>query len=276
MKTNIKKIPKFTIILKGSDKGGKMRLKEFIDSLEVIIAGLKDIEKRLNGTGRSTREYKIVHLSQNSPATIKIEPILGKNDAEEVGLDFAQAFNAFLDNLKYIKGKKAVPEYLDYHAVEKYMDLSNLRTRHLAAITIGSGRKKVLIDEQFAENIKIAVGEDEFENDTVVGELDAINIRNQKVFYIYPLLGAKKIKCTFDDNMLEKVKSALGRRIEVAGRVRYKGWDKYPYAMNVEKILDVYPKDEDLPTFNDIVGAQPHITGELDVIEFVRKLRDEH
>lgn len=274
MKTRIK-IPRFTIILRGSDKGGKMRLAEFINSLEAIVAALRDAEKRISGKNKSAIQYKIVGLSQNSPATIKLEPIVDLKNLEFMDIDFSEPFNVFMSNLKYIKGKKAVPENMDYHAIEKYIDISNLRTGHLADITVKGGRKKVLIDDKFEKNIRIAVGEDEFESDTLVGELDAINIHGRKVFYIYPLIGAAKIKCIFNEQLLETVRGALGGRVEVAGRVRYKSWDKFPYAMNVEKIVEVYPKDEELPTFSDIVGADPGITGGIDVTEFVRKLRDE-
>ena len=137
-----------------------------------------------------------------------------------------------------------------------------------------SGRRKATIDEKFEKNITQAMGKDEFESDTIIGILDAINIHNKKTFYIYPNVDAKRIRCDFDDPLEEKIIGALGHRIEVLGRVRYKSWDNYPYAIDVEDILSIYPKEKDLPPFSSIAGMQKDIIDGTNSTEFIRKLRD--
>ena len=111
------KSPRFTIVLKGSAKDkGKLRLDEFINSLEVIVDALKDAEKRISGKTRAMIHYKIVHLSQNSPARITIEPILETKYENEISI--GQPFNDVMHNLRFIKTKKTVPEDMEYHDAE--------------------------------------------------------------------------------------------------------------------------------------------------------------
>lgn len=263
-----------TIVLKSSSKDGKLRLDEFINSLEVIVDALKDAERRISGHSKSLIRYKITHLSQNSPATITIEPIIEKK--KDGAIDVNKPSTDFVKNLTLIRTKHKIPENMDYHGMEKYVGISNLRTLSLPEITVIRGGKKIPIDDKFEKNINVAVGEDEFENDIVVGRLDQINIHSEenKKFYIYPNVGAKKLICKFPDELMDKVKNSLGRRIEVKGKVRYKSWDKYPYAINVEDILEIYPEDKDLPEFS-LAGLQKDITGGLDSSEFIRQLREQ-
>ena len=233
---------------------------------------MKDAEKRISGKTRAVIHYKIVHLSQNSPAKITIEPIIEPKYKSEVAI--GRPFSDVMHNLRFIKTKKTVPEDMEYHDAEKYVEISNLRTTHLPEITVMSGRSKVKIDEQFEKNITQAIGEDEFESDTIIGKLDAINIHGKKTCYIYPNVGAKRIRCDFGDPLEEKIIGALGHRVEIMGRVRYKSWDNYPYAIDVEDILSVYPKEKELPPFSSIAGMQKDIIDGTNSTEFIRKLRD--
>ena len=89
---------------------------------------------------------------------------------------------------------------------------------------------------KFMKNIGVAGGEDEHEEGSIDGKLDVINIHGKKSFFIYPILGAKKVQCIFTENFIDRVKKALGERVEVEGTLTYKSWDKFPYAINVKNI----------------------------------------
>lgn len=269
------KLPKFTIVLEGSPQdGGKLRLEEFMKSLSVITEALKETERRLGGYSKSKIQYKIVHLSQDSPANITVEPIIEVARDEEEAMDPRKAINTFISNLSLIKGRKIIPENFDYHGLQKYRQIGELRKTHIAGITIKNGRKKVEIDDKFRKSIDMAIGEDEYEEGSLNGVLETINIHGKNKFYIYPIIGAKKVQCVFPTNLKEDVKQALYERIEVEGLLRYKSWDKFPYAINV-KSIEVYPTDDELPTFSELVGIVPDATGEVAPSQFIRKLRDE-
>jgi hypothetical protein len=267
------KPPKFTIILEGSKKDdGKLRLEEFMQGLSVIVEALKETERRLGGYGKSKTQYKIVHLSQKSPMTMTVEPINGYSKEEEIKVNPKSTINTFISNLSVIKRRKVIPENLDYESLQKYSRIGELRKTHISEITIKNGRKKVKIDEKFRKNIHTAIGDDEYEEGSLVGTLETINIHGKKQFYIYPTLGAKKVQCIFKPEMKEEVKQALYERIEVVGILRYKSWDKFPYAINV-KAINIYPPDDELPTFSELVGTIP--TQEISPTQLIRNMRDE-
>lgn len=268
------KTKQFTIVLKGAEKGGKLRLDVFINSLDTIIDALRDTERRLTGKTKAEIQYKIVHLSQNSPAKIIIEPILEEKKRERVHIEVDEPITALMSNMVQIRQKKTVPVDMDYLGVEKYVDIGNLRSASLPEIGLAIGRQRVKVDEKFKKNISVAVGEDETENDVIIGRLETINIHRENKFYIYPNVGAKKITCKFPPSLIESVRTALGKRIEVAGTVKYKSWDKYPYAITVTDILKVYPDEKELPEFSSLLGLQEDITGDISSDEFVRALRE--
>lgn len=269
------KPPKFTIILEGSEEdNGKLRFEEFMQGLTVITEALKETERRLSGYSKSKTQYKIVHLSQSSPMTMTIEPINEYSKEEEYKVNPKSIINTFISNLSLIKRHKLIPENLDYESLQKYSRIGELRKTHISEITIKNGHKRVKIDEKFRQNIHTAIGEDEYEEGSLVGTLEQINIHGKNKFYIYPTLGAKKVQCVFPTDMKQEIKQGLYERVEVEGTLRYKSWDKFPYAINV-KSIEIYPSDDKLPNFSELVGIAPNITGDLSPNEFIRKIRDE-
>jgi hypothetical protein len=71
------------------------------------------------------------------------------------------------------------------------------------------------------------------------------------------------------------VRQALDRFITVKGRLRYKTWDKHPYAISVSPgKIDIHEKDSDLPDIEELRGIAPDATGEMASEDFVRVIRD--
>ena len=116
---------------------------------------------------------------------------------KKIVLNPQNTINVFLSNLSLIKRHKLVPENLDYESLQKYRQIGELSKTHISDITIKNGRKRIKIDETFRKNIHTAIGEDEYEEGSLTGKLEAINIHGKNKFYIYPTLGAKKIQCVF-------------------------------------------------------------------------------
>jgi hypothetical protein len=56
--------------------------------------------------------------------------------------------------------------------------------------------------------------------------------------------------------------------------LQFKSWDKHPYAIDAQSI-DVHAPDSELPTFNDLKGIAPDLTGDVRSSDWVRKIRDE-
>ncbi|MGH8003743.1 MAG: hypothetical protein ACRECJ_03345, partial [Limisphaerales bacterium] len=61
--------------------------------------------------------------------------------------------------------------------------------------------------------------------------------------------------------------------VSVSGTLRYKKREVFPYQIDV-KNLDIYPPSKKLPSLNSLRGMAPNVTGGLDSVTFIRKLRD--
>jgi|SRR5579862_1370494 len=260
-----------TLILKGSERdGGDVRLDEFVDELNALKNALVNTERIISKLEKATLFYKVIDLKHESPATITLEamPINPEIDYSESTL------GSFFNNLNYINTFKKIPEGLDMTSVEAYRNLGIRRKPHIEEIIIRNGSRQYSIGRHFDQNIVQAIGKDEYEDGSIVGKLDSVNVHNRNRFFVYPEVGASKIECFFSDELRQKVKDALYRKIEVVGKLRYKTWDKFPYGISATD-LNVYPEDEELCTFSELLGVAPDATGGLTVNEFIDKIRNE-
>lgn len=96
-----------------------------------------------------------------------------------------------------------------------------------------------------------------------------------RVFWLYPEIGPTKIQCLFSQDLFERAKMALGRRVEVDGLFRYKVNAPYPHLADVKE-MTVFPYESDLPTFDDLFGIDPGITNGLSCEDYIRNIRSEN
>lgn len=117
------------------------------------------------------------------------------------------------------------------------------------------------------------IGPDELVLGSVNGVLEAINIHNTLRFNVYPLVGPKKVVCSFPASMKSDVIAAIDRYVSVSGTLRYKHWSDFPHAMEAQSI-DVFKEDRELPTLADLRGIAPEATGDLMSEDFIEAIRD--
>lgn len=130
----------------------------------------------------------------------------------------------------------------------------------------------IYLNPEFKARVNLFVVPEECCQAIFRGMLDMINIHYEKIFYLYPEIGPTRIQCSFEVALFETAKSALGKRVEVEGIFKYKIRAPYPYAAEVNKI-NILPEDHELPTFKDILGIDPDITGGLRSEDYIRKIR---
>ena len=104
--------------------------------------------------------------------------------------------------------------------------------------------------------------------------LEQINIHDgANVFSIYPEIGPSRVQCHFGPSLFDKAISAVGERVSVSGTFKYKPEENFPYAVDVDDI-DIYPREDELPTFDDLRGIAPDATGDILSEDFIAVRRD--
>jgi len=264
-----KKNPSITFRLEGSptDKG-KVRFGEFKDFLKNLDSCLRETDLSVSGSGKLSVYYRIIGLKAES-ATITLEavPYSDEGDIAEEVLD------KFATGLDYIQKRKQLPRGYNFELIEKFKQLAEPLRKNVEQIEVIHSNITTTITKQLEANIEAILGEDIKSDGSIAGFLDVVNVHEKNRFYIYPLVGPKKIVCEFPSEMLDTVRKALKSYVSVAGTLRYKKQETFPHQVDAKEI-EIYPSEEELPTLESLRGMAPKATGGLGSVEFIRKIRN--
>lgn len=256
------------IIVEGDTRDrGHVRLSDFLNQLNAVKAALRQTERIIGGEDAGVY-YRIVDVSHRSPLTVVLEGVAEKDTSAPPPV----VLNTFIGTLSAIRRRGTIPQGFDYLAAESYREIVAPQHKHVRSLVIANTRKRVRVDARYEERIKTAIGPDEYAEGSVTGTLDTVKLHNTTAFEIFPTIGPKKIACYFPPQLKQSVKEGLDRYVRVYGRLRYKHWDKFPYAIDVHEI-EIYPPEEELPTLTELRGIAPQLTGGLEPREFLDKVR---
>ena len=90
---------------------------------------------------------------------------------------------------------------------------------------------------------------------------------------MYHTITRKAVTCYFDETDIEAAKSALGKRVIVAGDVEYNAKNE-PLRIRGSSIREM-PLDSDLPNVASMKGRFPDLTGTMTTEEYIRSIRGE-
>lgn len=258
--------------IKGLDEdNGDVRLNDFIQELEILKKALIETQKLISSD--TFAYFKVVELHKNSPAQVVVEPVPCN---EEKTLETDLLVDNFFKNVKNIQ-QGAYPEGFTYETFEAYKDLTSLREKKkVADVGISQNGSDVDYLPDFSKKIEKIMGEDEFEFGSFTGMLDAINIHNQNIFYIYPTNKRPKLKCIFPKNLKNQSILAIGKYVTVFGRKRLMPniSGTHPYEMTISRI-DIHPDEKNLPTLSDLRGIVSKISNGMPTESIIRGLRNE-
>ena len=255
--------------IEGKSENADVRLGDFAAQLVQLQKVLVSFDLAVSSGSRST-DWKVVDLSHSSPATVVLEPTRLAERPDHRAL-VVQQFKATTSAV--LRGE--VPQDIDMDVLEELRKLTANVRRKFASISIGFDNERLDITPAFASTIEAHLANTEACEGTVWGALDTLNVHaDANVFYIYPEVGRDKIKCKFQEGLLEKARKAIKRRVEVIGTLRFRPTARYPFEVAVRDI-DIFPAEADLPLLSSLRGLAPDATDGLKSEDFVRRQRDE-
>jgi hypothetical protein len=163
---------------------------------------------------------------------------------------------------------------MDAELLEDFRNLARPVGRNIRAATLLFNGTELNLTPAIVQRVDAALAiADECEG-MLEGMLEQINIhQGANTFHIYPEVGPKKVACNFPVRLYDDAVSAVGRRVEVTGTLKYRARATFPHQITVAGI-DTYPNQIELPDWDDILGLAPDATGALASEEFVRELRN--
>lgn len=257
------------LIIEGlPEDDGRVRLSVFMSQLQNLNATLSKLDRDSN-EGRAGSVFEIAALSYSSPVRVVLE-------AKPIP---SQRFtgNLIVDRLKHVASALVSGESLigiDADLLEDIRALAKPVGKSVKNTTILFNGSALDLTPRIVQRVDEALAvEDECEG-FVEGMLEQINIhQGANTFHIYPEVGPKKVTCNFPSRLFDDAVSAVGRRVEVFGTLKYRVAAPFPHQIAVTS-LEAFPPDHELPNWEDLRGRAPDATGDLSSEVFVRELRD--
>lgn len=239
----------------GGDQGG-LSAADFVKQIDalrelILLSGL-------NGDSAP----QITRLEMNSPALVVFE-----------AKATSARFEKFFADLETVANNGTAPPLLSRSAFDILKNFASPIGKGVGAAKICLPGREIVIDVAARKRIESAFGNDSSSEGTVDGMLEVINVHGKKnAFALYPVIGAKRVTCTFEDHLLDKVRPALGKYVEIKGELKYRWREKFPFEAYATDI-SVMPEWEEQPSFVDIIGMAPNATGGEQSEEFTLRRR---
>lgn len=183
-------------------------------------------------------EWRVTRASMNSPLLLELERKVEPGVPEPISRPGEQLARAFAS----LRRGEALGEELSptrLHAIERMASQANGVRRVRVRAGVG---EPIDVDPEWATEVR-RIREDRRRREdlprqpySTVGRLEGVNVHGSKSeFYVYDPLTDQKMRCIFSDDMLERVGSALGERVEVSGITTF-GPEQLPQSMRVDTL----------------------------------------
>jgi hypothetical protein len=263
------KTQRITLVIAGlADDDGKLRFGVVRETLQRFGATLKRLDRDANA-GKIGNEFRGASVSYASPLTIELEPRpIGRRRAS------AQLIVESLGRVSDALRSGGDLREFDAGLLEDMRSLAQPVGKQVQAITMFFDGAKLDFTPQMAMCVDRALAVADECAGSIEGMLEQINIHaGANTFHIYPEVGPRKIACRFPPRLHDDAVSAVGRKVEVFGTLRYRARADWPHEISVTGIA-AYPAEVDLPQWEELRGMAPDATGGLRSDVFVRNLRD--
>ena len=257
------------LIIEGMPESqGRVSLKTFTAQLKSLNSILNKLNKQANN-GKQLSFFQVSGLSYNSPMRISLEAETIKSKPAIV--------NSILEQLEEIAtAVKTGTNLINFDAdiLEDFYELAKPIGKSIRNTTLLFNGDVLEFTKDTSKIFEDALAiEDECEGG-LSGMLEQINIHDgTNTFQIYPDVGPKKVICHFTSQIYEDAISAVGRRVDIFGTLKYRSGAHYAHQIFVNQI-EAFPLEQDLPDWDDLLGRAPDATGLISSEAFIRELRD--
>jgi hypothetical protein len=260
------------IALEGtSDDRGDVRLEVLTEQLDSLRRALTYAEEHAAIGGRRKPVYYRVDDLHHSAATLVIEPV-----TEDVENDRTNAIvYEFRTRLRQIEQLR-VPEDVSVEELEAYRALAPRPEQRLKQLTIAfdaptilKNREEYKVTQEFEQRLTDIIGPEDVAWGTLTGYLDAVNLHERNVFYLWPRTGPKRVYCTFERTLRDEVKAAITHYVEVAGLIHYRRRSNLATSMSSVHSIETMDSGDVGTRLSDLRGIAPHATGGIDTRELV-------
>ncbi len=260
-----------TIELAPEKATADLRLDDFLEELDAFRVALRETE-RLVSAGRDPALYfTIKRLQKKSPALVELEAASSADDDRSKPRFAGYVVRSLTTNLRVIgTGKR--PRRIDVPTLSAYEDITIPLAKHGLEVVVKYGSNAVRIDQRFRDAMRAVMGDDEISYGSVSGRIEAMTTHSRNMFRLYPVVGATRIIGSFSVKNRSKFVAGMDKYVTVWGKLKYKSWDRFPYAVDA---VDIDIHDGAPASLLDLKGIAPDATAAMTTQQFLDELRDE-
>ena len=237
-----------------------------------LVKALEDVQRLVRDvdwdvTRETVGRRWVVERLRSSTPTIAIRP----------AMDGAETLDVLMRGLQTVVDPvdRELPSSFSESALEDLRRMGRLfkgKTRLRKLVFNSNGREIASVTDSIREKVDFILNRGFSEYGSIDGKLEAINLHGTPRFTVWDRITNAPVHCTFprSGNWTQKVRSLLQRRVLVTGRIRYLK-DGRPYSMS--ELTDLIDKTPDPSLPKGDFGSIPNLTGDMDSVEYVRRLR---
>ena len=192
---------KIAIVMEGlAAEDGHVRGNDLQKELQLLLSVLGKTETRVVGEKENATYYRVVELSHSSPATIVLEarPIRQNYDKR---IELFASLKGIVREVQF----GSLTNRIETSLLRDLRDMAAPVGKTLASVELIFDGTTVRLDPGLRKIVDRIIAPEEVFNGTMTGMLESINIHGEaNRFWIYPDIGASKVKCDFAAELRER------------------------------------------------------------------------
>lgn len=238
----------------------------FLDAVGRSLDILRDLDASIAMRHRPTLRWYISHLHIGSPAVMTLRalpPATGRDVSQDV-------VNRYLDGLDLLERGEQLPAYFSEDGLNAAKRLADITRGNERAVVVRTPQRSIQVSQQISVNVDLMVKKSYVSDGSIEGIMEMVTLHESTYFRVYDAIQGWGVPCHFQQDTIDDVRNALGRRVSVTGRLRSDRLGK-PESMQVTGIR-VFAV-ESLPNAGDIRGIAKGMTGALKAEEYIQRVR---
>lgn len=241
-------------------------LKTFADARRVLV----DVERGVSRSSRQVSQILVRHVADGSVA-LELE-YRALHDEHRAIVERAES--AFIEGLATVSTATAPPRFFSSESLRILSRMSR-RLRGIEggrlAVSNGNGAPRASVDASTSESVERLLRDSHQALGSVIGQLEAVSIHEQRVARVYSTDWSGSVECHFGEDLTRDVAAALGSRVVASGTIQRTATGT-PTRLRLTS-LELLPDANDLPSIDDLIGIDPDFAGGLSGENYVAQQR---
>lgn len=258
------------ILLKIDGKEGEISLHSLLTGIQCQLSILADLDVAISGQSNGSLDWVITDLKTGSLS------ILAESRSRFKDFNVGQKVaECYIQGIRTIEEKGTTPPFFPENSLKMVKRMATMLGKNGATgLEISSPCVKnelAHISAKAVRHVAELLPTRYSSIGSIDGKMEMISLHKKPKFVVYHSRTQRAVSCIFLPDMLDQVKELLGKRVNVSGTVFYNTKSE-PLRVDLTDIRLLRDQSE-LPTIDALLGIAPDLTGKLDAIEYLRRVR---